>query len=229
MDQITIAAHLRLFKALAAFPDVPIEEIVAAGRLARWKKGQTILEQGLPRIGPVFVLSGILSLANWKSTDSIDLIFPIYPHDCFQLDSWQDTPCPHTVVAVSDVQALVIPTNAYKELLQRLPQLQRTLWAASSQNTETVMSVFGDYVSNSSDERLFSFLKRYMKSVDKIDAETWPWLISQGELASFIGASRPHLSTIISRLKGEGILEMTRRQLRLPIGSPIHAVPATGR
>ena len=222
MDHNAIAAHLRQFGALATFPDLPFDEIVAAGRLARWKKGQTVLEIGLPRIGPIFVLSGILSLANWTSIDDIEFIFPIYQRSCFQLDAWMDTPSRSTAVAVSDVQAFVIPVAAYKELLARFPDLQRAFWAASANNVDTVMAVFAEFVSNSSDERLFAFLRRYMRSVENIDSERWPWLISQGELANFLGTSRPHLSTIIGKLKNQGVLEMTRRELRVPVTSPLH-------
>ncbi|MEZ5801395.1 MAG: helix-turn-helix domain-containing protein [Nitratireductor sp.] len=39
--------------------------------------------------------------------------------------------------------------------------------------------------------------------MENIDSERWPWLISQGELANFLGTSRLHLSTIIGKLKNQ--------------------------
>ncbi|MEZ5870865.1 MAG: Crp/Fnr family transcriptional regulator [Nitratireductor sp.] len=228
MEHVAISALLRRFEPLGSFPDIPFDEMVTAGRLARWKKGHTVLEQGLPRIGAIFVLSGVLSNTGWRKTDEIDFVFPIYPRDSFQLDAWLDTPSNHTTMAVSDVEALVIPVTAYKELLVRFPQLQRALWAASTRNVDLVLSVFAQYVSNSSEERLFAFLRRYMEAFNSPDGETWPWHISQGVLASFLGTSRPHLSTIISRMRTDGILEMTRRKMRVPPGSPVHAPSAQG-
>ncbi|MEZ5791889.1 MAG: hypothetical protein R3D34_14260 [Nitratireductor sp.] len=58
-------------------------------------------------------MSGILSLANWTSIDDIEFIFPIYQRSCPSLmRGWIRHP--DTAVAVSDVQAFVIPVAAYK-------------------------------------------------------------------------------------------------------------------
>ncbi|MFZ1813186.1 MAG: Crp/Fnr family transcriptional regulator [Rhizobiaceae bacterium] len=190
--------------------------IASGSRTVACKRGEALVTPGKAKVGPIFIRSGMFSIVDWELNDEHGHIMPIFPRSIIHVESYLDDISHMSVVALKDSEALVLPMNFYREMLSRNPEWIPHFWQVSAKNSQEMLRVISGNLPGATEKRLVGFLRRYVRAYESEDGVTWPWEISQTTLASFLGASRPHLSTVLSRFKNDGAMTLTRKHLHIP-------------
>lgn len=119
-----------LVQTLAAIPDFsPLDEenlltIVGESMNLVWRQGSRIFEQGTPGDALYVILSGNTAIHDGDSTEG-HVVAELGPGDYFgELSLLLNTTHSRTATALTDCEILVLPKDAFVELLAVNPKLQ---------------------------------------------------------------------------------------------------------
>lgn len=137
----------------------------------------------------------------------------------------------HTITTLSEASVAFIPHAAILELLRRVPSLAYPFW----RDTLVDAAVFREWVVNvghrQATERLahlFCEMWARLESVGLVeqrgDARTFPWPVTQSELAEASGLSVVHINRTLQELRARGLIETQRQSMTILDWPKLHAL-----
>lgn len=185
------------------------------GRRRSFKKGDSLWAAGQPFSPVYYILSGLaLTCIHHEeghrkilSFHGKGTVFPVYHGNRFKIERSIATQ------ALEDVEALEFSPPQFRRMMEESFPLTETVidWYASYVNLLLYETAHQEY--NSAFIKLCNLL--YLLA-EREETEAGPVIyLSQEELADILAANRVNLSRNISRLRQEGIIATSRKQIRI--------------
>lgn len=185
------------------------------GRRRSFKKGDSLWAAGQPFSPVYYILSGLaLTCIHHEeghrkilSFHGKGTVFPVYHGNRFKIERSIATQ------ALEDVEALEFSPPQFRRMMEESFPLTETVidWYASYVNLLLYETAHQEY--NSAFIKLCNLL--YLLA-EKKETEAGPVIyLSQEELADILAANRVNLSRNLSRLRQEGVIATSRKQIRI--------------
>ena len=185
------------------------------GRRRSFKKGDSLWAAGQPFSPVYYILSGLaLTCIHHEeghrkilSFHGKGTVFPVYHGNRFKIERSVATQ------ALEDVEARELSPPQFRRMMEESFPLTETVidWYASYVNLLLYETAHQEY--NSAFIKLCNLL--YLLA-EREETEAGPVIyLSQEELADILAANRVNLSRNISRLRQEGIIATSRKQIRI--------------
>lgn len=124
----------------------------------------------------------------------------------------------HSVSALTRVNYLAIPPDLLERLTDQHPRLARALQWHELVNSAIQREWLLNIGQRSAFERLahlFSELHARLRVVNLTHAHTFDFPVTQTDLADATGLTSVHVNRTLQELRREGLIELTRKQLRI--------------
>ncbi len=185
------------------------------GRRRSFKKGDSLWAAGQPFSPVYYILSGLaLTCIHHEeghrkilSFHGKGTVFPVYHGNRFKIERSIATQ------ALEDVEALEFSPPQFRRMMEESFPLTETVidWYASYVNLLLYETAHQEY--NSAFIKLCNLL--YLLA-EREETEAGPVIyLSQEELADILAANRVNLSRNLSRLRQEGVIATSRKQIRI--------------
>lgn len=211
--------HLRSIDWLAALPEAAVARLRRQAVEVHFAEGQTVFAPD-PAPEAVFILvTGIVRLYRLSSEGGEFTLAFVRPGEVFgELSVIDDHPRESFAQAVAPSTALRLPRQLFTELMQTVPQLGYSVTRQIARQTNRIETRVEDLVFRSLDARLahvllmldedFGVLRQGRRSIGL--------RLTQAELATLVGATRPAVNWAMMKLRKAGLIATENRHLVLP-------------
>lgn len=186
-----------------------IEALADHSKEARFEKDQhlTTLVNPSPRF--IFVLEGVAKLVSHSEEGHQRILHVFRPGDItgsrFLVKTRESN---HSIVAMTEMRGLVLPRKALGPLAERWPEILFALTRCFTNRMNTLSDRLLLFTTADTTTRLCQVL---MDFADENDVDENGMLglsppLTHSLMAEIAGASRPHISEIMGRLKQQGML-----------------------
>lgn len=114
-----------------------------------------------------------------------------------------------TAIVESEVEALMIPTELYKNWMQHIPAVQTFTYQSLAQRLGSVMALIEEVAFKRIDTRLIRFL------LDHTSAQNPQLYLTHEELAIELGTAREVISRLLKNLEGDHLLLLSRGKIEI--------------
>lgn len=213
-----ILAFLSKGRWFAGLPPALQALIVERAAVERFGRGQYLIEQGTPPRGMFAVLDGTVRVTR-RISNGRDLLVHVGSAGFWVGDygaiSGQTTI--GSTIAETPVRALFLPVAEFERIVGDEPRYFRPFMNLLLDRYRSMLASVAELQGLPSEERLrrrlvsiASFWRDGAPAGTPIDIP-----ISQAELAQMVGLSRQRLSTLLGRLKAQGLIEVGFRNVRV--------------
>jgi CRP-like cAMP-binding protein len=191
--------------------------VAAEMRGVTFGRGQTIFERGDPGLEVFLVVEGSVGLSVF-APDGRALSFKhANTGDIFgEIAALDGDPRSADAIALTRVEAMSVPQTRLNALIEDNPRVARAAIAFLCQRLRETSKQFEAVALHSIEVRLARFLLLRCEQREKqstIPATTFELGMSQGELASLLGASRQKVNAALKVLEKEGAVRRTGGEL----------------
>lgn len=186
-----------------------------------FKRGETILRQSGSFTGIVWLRSGVGMAERRRPDDSLEYSSPLH-WGVWGTEALLKGSYLGTLIAATPCVASVLPAHDAHRF-NADPAFSKLVADWLSDDFSLSVKAMSALSASRTDERVMDFLSYVYRQAARDTARSvsgqhgsvaWPF--SVGQLAQFVSVSRPHLSTILSRLSAEGKLSLAGRRLAIP-------------
>lgn len=213
--------HCGLF---SAADETTLATVAALLRVRRFRKGETVFHQGDPGDALFVVSSGSVKVVLPSDEGAEPAIVAILgPGEFFgELAILDGAPHSATIVAVEPTETLVLHRDTFLDLIDRDPDLRRTLLASLAAAIRRLTGHVEDLHFLDLPGRLASRILRLAQAEGGSNGDgplagprevriAWPY--TQSELAGMIGGSRQSVNRLLADLADQGLVRLERDAL----------------
>ncbi|MGW1624844.1 Crp/Fnr family transcriptional regulator [Streptomyces sp. NPDC002172] len=203
-------------EAQKATPPDPLASLAETGTSVRFQAGEVILREGEPSTHAVLLREGHAKVVT-HSADGTEVILGLRgsPNIVGELAALDDRPRSATVVAMTEVRAVVVTAIQLGEFLATHPtaaaSVLHTVTARLRESDQRRQELTTQPVAQRVVARLIELTEEI--GVPGDTAGTVRLDLSQQELASWAGASREAVVQVLNRLRQQGAVSTARRQI----------------
>ena len=218
-----VNAFVRKLSGLADLGEEDVATLVSSTSQTRQFAARDLIREG-DRPGPVFVvLSGWACRYKILPSGTRQITSFMLPGDSCDLHIAILDEMDHSIQTITKASIATISRPTMEEMLDRSPRIGRALYAAQLIDEATLRAWIVSMGRRSSVERvahLMCELYVRLQSVHGLQSPTVELPVSQLLLADALGMSPVHINRVIRRLREAGVMEISRRSLRItdPIG-----------
>lgn len=208
---------------LAGFADLPPDaraDLASRGRRRRWERGETIFGRSDPPQAVFAITEGLAGMVATTPNGYRRILYLYRPGEIAGARTLMPhaPEANHDLEAITPVEAVEIPRLDLEEMGERHPEILVGLNRQFSRQIQDLGRRLMGVMSVEVRVRLARVLLDL--SIDGPEAPdemvSLSWQLTHRELAQIIGASRPHVSTLLGELEEEGIVERNgQRGLRV--------------
>ena len=191
-----------------------LEALIAALRIRRFRKGETVFHQGDPGDALFILASGTVKVVLPSDEGAEPAIVAILgPGEFFgELAILDGAPHSATIVALEPTETLVLQRDAFLALIDSEADLRRALLASLAVEIRRLTGHVEDLHFLDLPGRLASRILRLARADPKttVGPVSIPWPYTQSELAGMIGGSRQSVNRLLADLADEGIIRLER-------------------
>lgn len=224
-----IGAFLRQGEWFGGLPEALQDTILRRGALRTFSREQIVQREGRPSLGLFAVLEGRVSILRHVGDDDPALIHVAAPGFWFGELGILSGEAAVTAVAMTSVQAFVLPKAAFDRIVDEEPRYYPHFARIVLERFHIVMRFLAESLRLSPDYRLRLRLADLAETKRAQTASDGPGVLldlSQSELAGLIGLSRQKLNGRLKRLEEEGWVELAPRRIRVLDASGLRATAA---
>lgn len=206
------------------------ERILSAARRRQFRRGDVVFREGDPPDGMHLIEAGVFAAEVSTAGGDRATINILAPGDFFgELALVTSAREPHrtaTIVAISPGQTLAITAQAFKALRDAHPEVERLLVSALAQRVDQLSARLLEALYTGVHRRVH----RRLLDLAEIFAEDGTEVViplSQEDLATMAGASRPTVNQVLQRLVTRGLIALGRRQITIRDLAGLHAAAAS--
>lgn len=201
---------------LGRLSPVDIADLMGRGRRQHWRKGATLFTQGEPSYCVAVLLSGRVKAMLPTDDGTEVLLWVSGPGELVgELEASDGKPRSATVVALEPIEALIVSQDRFMAFLESHAAVAWLLVGKLCErlcDAELRQYGLGAYsVTQRLARQLVELADQYGEIADQ--GVRISLALTQGELASWIGASRESVSKALRSLRQRGLVETGRRSV----------------
>jgi len=201
-----VLAQIPLFRALSR---TEFKHLASTCEVRRFRKGETIFEEGQPAQAVWIVKRGWVALAKSAPHGGRATIFAMTPAEPLcGISAFEHGAYSATAIASTDTQLVKIPAEAFSRLLDRSPQLARQVLAICCRRIRRMAEAIS-VAQAPVEQRVAYMLLRLQRSFGK----TIP--VTHQELAGMVGARWETSIRTLSAMKRSGWVASSRGRIML--------------
>lgn len=209
-------AARQAYSFLGRLSPVDVADLMGRGRRQQWRKGATLFTLGEPSHCVAVLLSGTVKAMLPTSDGTEVLLWVSGPGELAgELEASDGKPRSATVVALEPIEALIVSQvrfSAFLESHAAAAWLLVEMLCERMRDAELRRYGLGAYsVTQRLARQLVELAERYGERAD--EGVRISLALTQGELASWIGASRESVSKALRSLRQRGLVETDRRSV----------------
>jgi len=183
-------------------------------QIKKFPSGSMILQSGEDMESLYVLISGIVKGEMVDGSGKVvkieDIQSPAVPMIAFIFG--KNNKAPVNMVAVSDVELLVISKQNFVSIMQKSEAILQNFLNLVSGRTQFLASKIRFLAFKTIREKIIHYL---LSRIKKHDLHTVVIPVSQQELSEIFGVTRPSLSRAISELEKEGLISVNRREIQI--------------
>jgi len=182
---------------------------LTAKRRKIYGAGDIILKEGQKAETVLLTVSGLAARCKILSEGRRQIMAFLIPGDLCDVEVFVLDAMDHDVVAVTETSCAHIAVADIEELLTEMSSLTRALWWSTMTDSAVLRERIIDHGSRSARERichlLYEMLVRY-RVVGLASNHSFPFPVTQEQLADATGMTPVHVNRVLSELKAEGLV-----------------------
>jgi CRP-like cAMP-binding protein len=206
--------------------------VLAAARRRQFRRGEAVFREGDPSDGMHLIESGVFAAEVSTADGERAVLNVLAPGECFgELSLVASDREPHrtaTVLALLPGQTLALSPQAFAALRAEHPQVERLLVSALARRVQQLSGRLLEALYTGVDRRVYHRLIDLADIFGTGDGDIVIPL-SQEDLATMAGASRPTVNQVLQRLVSRGAIGLGRRQIVIRDLASLHAAADTDR
>lgn len=192
--------------------------LLSAGRRRRYDQGEIVFREGDPGDSLHLIEAGIFAVQVSGPAGDRATLNVLAPGDFFgELALLQDSDFPRrtaTVMALAPAQTFIVTGAVFTALRTTHPAVERLVVAALAHRVEDLSTRLLEALYTGVDRRVY---RRLLELADIYRGPSDPIVIplSQRDLATMAGASRPTVNQVLQRLVSRGVISLGRRKITI--------------
>jgi CRP-like cAMP-binding protein len=181
-----------------------------------YARGSTIIAQGDKVDNIHLILTGLAARSKTLRSGARQFMAFLVPGDLCDVEVFILEGMDHDIMAMSDATCVLIPAKVIADLLTESSKLTSALWWSTMSDSAILREWIVDHGSRDALERIAhlmcEMLIRY-RVIGETTDESFPFLLTQDELADATGMTPVHVSRILQQLRAQGLIELNRKVL----------------
>lgn len=226
MTPYSAAMHWELLDGMSADDQA---RILSAARRRQFRRGEVVFREGDLADSMHLVESGVFAVEVSAPGGERAMLNVLAPGDFFGelalVTAARQPRRTATILALSPGQTLTVTGRAFTALRAEHPEIERLLVGALAQRVDRLSARLLEALYTGVDRRVY----RRLLDLAEIFGGAGPELViplSQEDLATMAGASRPTVNQVLQRLVGRGVIALGRRQIAIRDLASLHAAAA---
>lgn len=162
------------------------------------------------------VLTGLAARSKILRNGDRQLMAFLVPGDLCDLEVFVLEAMDHSITAMTETTCVLIPAKVITGLLTEFTKLTQALWWSTMVDSAILRERIIDHGSRDARERIahlcYEMLIRY-RIVGETTNDTFPFPITQEDLADATGMTAIHANRMLQRLREEGLIELKSKAL----------------
>lgn len=201
-------AFLSSLSFLGEQPETTVDAVAAIGVQLRRPAGSVLFLAGEEAPGLYIVASGRVKIVRESPTGREQVLHVIEPGNHFNLvPIFDGGPAPATAICLTDVELLLVPSVALRELTRRTPELAMALLADAGHFLRRLVSLVDDLALHTVQGRVARLLLAQAEAADR--GEPAPPL-TQAEMAARLGTVREMVGRTLKTFEALGLIGVAR-------------------
>ena len=216
------ATHNPLIQKLEGFATLSDADRTTLARicvdLRRVPPGTDLVREGDAPEGVFLVMDGMAFRSKLRANGSRQIMAFLLPGDLCDLDVALLDAMDHTITTFSACSVVRLAPETVAELLENHPQIARALRKAQLVEEATLREWLVNIGRRSAPERiahLFCELLVRLQAVGLAEQDSYVLPVTQIDLADTTGLTPVHVNRTLRELRSKGLIELTRRRLRI--------------
>lgn len=189
-----------------------------SGHRRRWDAKQDIISEG-DHVGEIhLVLSGLAARYKILPDGDRQIMAFLIPGDLCDVEVFVLEEMDHGICAITETVCALIPAQTVKEMLSEISGLAQALWWSTMTDSAVLRERIIDHGRRDSRERIahlfYEMLIRY-RVVGLTHDGTFPFPVTQEELADATGMSPVHVNRTLKQLREDGLVDVSGRQIKV--------------
>lgn len=187
------------------------DDLVAAGTLRRYAKGESLFHESEPGKGLFFVQAGMVKVFKLSETGREQILAVQRPGDSIaELPVFDGGTYPASAAAMDDATVLFIPAADFRGLLVRHPALCQAVIRALARRLRKMVDLVEDLSLRGVRQRLARLLLE-----ESGGKRTFLLAFTNEELAARLGSVRDVVSRTLSALQADDFIRLKGRQVEI--------------
>lgn len=201
-------AFLSSLSFLSEQPEATVAAVAAIGVQLRRPAGAVLFLAGEEATGLYIVVSGRVKIVREAPTGREQVLHVIEPGNHFNLvPIFDGGPSPATAICLSDVELLLLPTIALRELTHRTPDLAMALLADAGQFLRHLVGLVDDLALHTVQGRVARLLLAQAEAAARGESVA---PLTQAEMAARIGSVREMVGRTLKTFEALGLIAVSR-------------------
>ena len=181
-----------------------------------YSRGETILPEG-KRVDEIhLVLTGLAARSKTLRDGTRQIMAFLVPGDLCDLEVFVLEAMDHDIVAMGPTTCVLIPGTVVEDLLTESSKLTKALWWSTMTDSAVLREWIVNHGSRDAHERMahlcYEMLVRYRVVAETTD-NSFPFLVTQEDLADATGMTPVHANRMIQKLRDEGLIELRSKTM----------------
>lgn len=196
----------------------PLIRAVHLGKRRTFKKGEFLYHQGETDSCFYFILKGHVQVSTFRQ-DGSEFVLEVMGQwaVCGEGAAFDGSPRFSSAVALENTEVVIFDTSGMEEIFRAFPELAVALLRITSMK-QRVLGIRAQYLASPKPEkRISELLNRFAElyGVSEGGVTVIGISLTHEQIAAMTGASRVTVTRTLKRLRGDGIIEVKGKQLRI--------------
>ena len=197
-------------------PDTLWEVMYQIGSMLSYRAGETIYCQNTPTTGVYVVKSGRVKMS-YITDDGVETILVVFSQHCMfgELSAIRGGLASPVATALTDVTAVLIPTDKIFELINTSPEFSRFMIEALVHKLHSSSSQLFAIAGNKVLNRLAAIILLLDSYGIPFDSDSKFYTITHAEMASLSNTRRSNATVCLNQLAQQGLIELRRNGIKI--------------
>jgi CRP-like cAMP-binding protein len=181
-----------------------------------FERGRNIIREGEKVNDIHLVLTGLAARSKTIRSGERQFMALLVPGDLCDVEVFVLEGMDHDIVAVMDTTCVLIPAEVMEELLTRSGKLTKAMWWSTMTDSAVLREWIVDHGSRDAIERIAHLMSEMLiryRIVGETTDDSFPWVLTQEELADATGITPVHANRMLQQLRSRGLIELSGKVL----------------
>jgi CRP-like cAMP-binding protein len=181
-------------------------------------RGETIIREGRKVRDIHLIVTGLAARSKTLVSGTRQTLAFLVPGDLCDVEVFVLQAMDHDVIAVADTTCALIPAMEMEDLLSEFSSITKSLWWSTMTDSAVLRERIIDHGSRDARQQLAhmfcELLIRY-RIIGDAENNAIPFPLTQEELGEATGMTPPHINRVLQELRGEELIELRGKVLRI--------------